>query len=129
MDSGIYVRMSINMRELIQTEMDKRHMTQNDISVLLGIASSEVSRYVQGQNPSATRLEYVADKLGYDVLIVKRGSKEWRETKKKIGEKDLRQILEEYGLDDKDARIAVGVIRILLDEKTSKMKKAAGGTG
>jgi len=129
MDSGIYVRMSINMRELIQTEMDKRHMTQNDISVLLGIASSEVSRYVQGQNPSATRLEYVADKLGYDVLIVKRGSKEWRETKKKIGEKDLRQILEEYGLDDKDARIALGVIRILLDEKTSKMKKAAGGMG
>ena len=129
MDSGIYVRMSINMRELIQTEMDKRHMTQNDISVLLGIASSEVSRYVQGQNPSATRLEYVADKLGYDVLILKRGSKEWRETKKKIGEKDLRQILEEYGLDDKDARIAVGVIRILLDEKTSKMKKAAGGMG
>ena len=129
MDSGIYIRMSINMRELIQTEMDKRHMTQNDISVLLGIASSEVSRYVQGQNPSATRLEYVADKLGYDVLILKRGSKEWRETKKKIGEKDLRQILEEYGLDDKDARIAVGVIRILLDEKTSKMKKAAGGTG
>jgi len=117
------------MRELIQTEMDKRHMTQNDISVLLGIASSEVSRYVQGQNPSATRLEYVADKLGYDVLIVKRGSKEWRETKKKIGEKDLRQILEEYGLDDKDARIALGVIRILLDEKTSKMKKAAGGMG
>ena len=129
MDSGIYVRMSINMRELIQTEMDKRHMTQNDISMLLGIASSEVSRYVQGQNPSATRLEYVADKLGYDVLILKRGSKEWRETKKKIGEKDLRQILEEYGLDDKDARIALGVIRILLDEKTSKMKKAAGGTG
>ena len=129
MDSGIYVCMSINMRELIQTEMDKRHMTQNDISVLLGIASSEVSRYVQGQNPSATRLEYVADKLGYDVLILKRGSKEWRETKKKIGEKDLRQILEEYGLDDKDARIAVGVIRILLDEKTSKMKKAAGGMG
>jgi len=129
MDSGIYIRMSINMRELIQTEMDKRHMTQNDISVLLGIASSEVSRYVQGQNPSATRLEYVADKLGYDVLILKRGSKEWRETKKKIGEKDLRQILEEYGLDDKDARIAVGVIRILLDEKTSKMKKAAGGMG
>jgi len=129
MDSGIYVCMSINMRELIQTEMDKRHMTQNDISVLLGIASSEVSRYVQGQNPSATRLEYVADKLGYDVLIVKRGSKEWRETKKKIGEKDLRQILEEYGLDDKDARIALGVIRILLDEKTSKMKKAAGGMG
>jgi len=129
MDSGICIRMSINMRELIQTEMDKRHMTQNDISVLLGIASSEVSRYVQGQNPSATRLEYVADKLGYDVLILKRGSKEWRETKKKIGEKDLRQILEEYGLDDKDARIALGVIRILLDEKTSKMKKAAGGTG
>jgi len=113
---------------LLGTEMDKRGMNQQDMSVFLGIAPSETSRYMRGQNPSADRLEYIAGKLGYEVLVIKKGTKELKEAKHVIGEKDLRQILEEYpGLGESETRIILGVIESIQDEKALGHKRAATG--
>ena len=116
------------MQKLLKAEMGKRHMTQQEISLLLELAPSEISRYIQGQNPSVVRLEYITDKLGYEVLIVKKHTRELRDAKSKITEKDLRQILEEYpGLGEAEARIILGVVRSLQDEKKPKQKRVATG--
>ena len=116
------------MREILQKEMDKRKMNQQEISLLLGISSTEVSRYIHNQNPSAERLEYIADKLGYEVVVIKKHTKELKEAKHVIGEKELRQILEEYpGLGEAEARIILGVVESIRDEKGLERKRAATG--
>jgi len=120
--------MTISMREILQKEMDKRKMNQQEISLLLGISSTEVSRYIHNQNPSAERLEYIADKLGYEVVVIKKHTKELKEAKHVIGEKELRQILEEYpGLGEAEARIILGVVESIRDEKGLERKRAATG--
>jgi len=118
--------MSIDFANFMKNERAKRigidgkKMTQFEFSQIVGISDSEISGYETGGNPSMGRLIMVTEALGYDLVLVKRGSKEWLDARREVTEDDVRKGLEGYGLSEANINLVLGLMRSMQEVEKEK---------